>query len=254
MRKNKTMRAAALLLALVLITSCFVGGTMAKYVTSVTDTDNVRIAHWGFEKRGQVAPGWNFPAVAFDLFSAEYDKGAEDKTVVSGNGDNVIAPGTTQEAAINFIYSGSNITGVDAPEVDYNLTIKASITDHELLNPDNERLDWSLTQGGITRWYATHDQLLEAIAALTGTQATCELNPETGAWEITATGKFEAGTLPQFLTEDETMVIGWKWNFAKGEDVTKWDEDDTFFGNLAAKYGYSDKLVFTIGVTAEQVD
>lgn len=38
MRKNRTMRVAALLLALTLITSCFVGGTMAKY-TSASDAE-----------------------------------------------------------------------------------------------------------------------------------------------------------------------------------------------------------------------
>ena len=32
MKKNRTMRVAALLLALTLMTSCFVGGTFAKYM------------------------------------------------------------------------------------------------------------------------------------------------------------------------------------------------------------------------------
>lgn len=38
------MRAAVLMLALVLITSCFVGGTFAKYVTSGTGGDNAKVA------------------------------------------------------------------------------------------------------------------------------------------------------------------------------------------------------------------
>ena len=43
-KKNRTLRAAVLMLALVLITSCFVGGTFAKYVTSGDAGDNARVA------------------------------------------------------------------------------------------------------------------------------------------------------------------------------------------------------------------
>ena len=45
-KKNRTLRAAVLMLALVLITSCFVGGTFAKYVTSGEAGDNARVAKW----------------------------------------------------------------------------------------------------------------------------------------------------------------------------------------------------------------
>lgn len=41
------MRVAGLLLALVLVTSCFVGGTFAKYVTSGHGNDSARAAKWG---------------------------------------------------------------------------------------------------------------------------------------------------------------------------------------------------------------
>lgn len=48
-KTGKTMRVAGLLLALVLVTSCFVGGTFAKYVTSGTGTDSARVAKFGVE-------------------------------------------------------------------------------------------------------------------------------------------------------------------------------------------------------------
>ena len=41
-KKNVTLRAAAVLFALALITSCFVGGTFAKYVTNGTGSDKAR--------------------------------------------------------------------------------------------------------------------------------------------------------------------------------------------------------------------
>lgn len=47
-KTGKTMRVAGLLLALVLVTSCFVGGTFAKYVTSGHGNDSARAAKWAW--------------------------------------------------------------------------------------------------------------------------------------------------------------------------------------------------------------
>ena len=50
MKKNsKLMRASFVLLVLTLITSCFVGGTFAKYVSEGEGTDSARVAKWGVE-------------------------------------------------------------------------------------------------------------------------------------------------------------------------------------------------------------
>ena len=68
-KKNWTMRAAVLMLVLVLITSCFVGGTFAKYVTSGSGTDSARVAKFGVTV---TASG--------DLFAKEY--ATDDQTVV----------------------------------------------------------------------------------------------------------------------------------------------------------------------------
>ena len=47
MKKNWTMRVALLIVALTLITSCFVGGTFAKYVTGASYEDTARVAKFG---------------------------------------------------------------------------------------------------------------------------------------------------------------------------------------------------------------
>jgi len=52
MTKNRTMRVAALLLVLTLITSCFVGGTFAKYTTTKTATAEASVAKWSFDVNG----------------------------------------------------------------------------------------------------------------------------------------------------------------------------------------------------------
>lgn len=44
MRKNRMMRAASALLVAVLMTTCTISGTFAKYVTSADSTDTARVA------------------------------------------------------------------------------------------------------------------------------------------------------------------------------------------------------------------
>lgn len=48
-KSSKLMRASGVLLVLTLITSCFVGGTFAKYVTEDDTKDTARVAKWGVE-------------------------------------------------------------------------------------------------------------------------------------------------------------------------------------------------------------
>ena len=112
-KKNWTLRAAVLMLALVLITSCFVGGTFAKYVTSGSGGDQARIAKFGV----------TVTATDNSMFKTMYatdDKHAKDAgisaSVESTTKDNLVAPGTKADDA--FIFS---ITG--KPEVAVNVKI-----------------------------------------------------------------------------------------------------------------------------------
>lgn len=114
MKKNRTMRAAALLLALTLMTSCFVGGTFAKYTTSDTAEDTARVAQWGIEV---LASG--------NLFGTDYAKNSTDATSdrivaatsesVSSTSGDIVAPGTK-----NTVGFTAAITGT--PEVSYKVS------------------------------------------------------------------------------------------------------------------------------------
>ena len=113
LKNNRTMRAAVLLLALVLITSCFVGGTFAKYVTSGTGGDQARVAKFGV----------TVAATDNSMFKTKYatdDQQANtagiSASVESTTKDNLVAPGTKADDA--FIFS---ITG--KPEVAVNVKI-----------------------------------------------------------------------------------------------------------------------------------
>ena len=48
MKTNKMMRIASVLLVAVLLTTCSISGTFAKYVSQATGTDTARVAYWGW--------------------------------------------------------------------------------------------------------------------------------------------------------------------------------------------------------------
>ena len=108
MRKNRTMRVAALLLALTLITSCFVGGTFAKYTTSNSASDQARVAYWGFDATENIT---------FDLFDV---KTAGDTGVAA---DDLLAPGT--ERTINFEFINAKKDDRN-PEVAYEIIVSTA--------------------------------------------------------------------------------------------------------------------------------
>ena len=143
MKKNRAMRLAALLLVAVLMSTCGISGTFAKYVTEVEATDTARVARWGIDSTA---------TVAFDLFDTAYGT-----TVNSQYGDNVIAPGTTKTEMIQLTYVGQEI----APEVDYTIDLnvaESSIGDNINANPN---ILWSFNGSAWGTW----DAMITAIEA-----------------------------------------------------------------------------------------
>ena len=105
-KKNVLMRSAGVLLALVLVTSCFVGSTLAKYTVSESGFDTARVAKFGvnIEANGT-------------MFAREYDEGTTVKSVIST--DKVVAPGTSGEM-VRMAISGT-------PEVAVNVQYAATL-------------------------------------------------------------------------------------------------------------------------------
>lgn len=93
MKKNKTMRVASLLLALVLVTTCFVGATFAKYVSEASAEDAVVVAKWSFKVNNEeIAVTGSAPELDFNLFETIKDSnGSTEADVKAG----LIAPGTS---------------------------------------------------------------------------------------------------------------------------------------------------------------
>lgn len=221
MKKNKMMRLASVLLVAVILTTCAISGTYAKYVTSTTGTDSARVAYWGFDQAA---------STTIDLFDASYTN-----VLSSGEVDgftNVMAPGTEKTSTFAFGYTNYKTDKITAPEVAYDLTVNPTITgDYDELDA-NPSFKWTLAKNSeAAAEYGTVAELLAAIKALSG--------------DATGTQHYEAGQLPgNFTYADETYTIGWKWAF-EGNDT-----GDTALGNSQTL----ENVKFVITISATQVD
>ncbi len=120
----KSMKIAVALLALVLVTSCIVGSTFAKYTSSANMSgDTATVAKWAFELNDKsITASETF---SFDLFAAlkEAD-GTTAETNVSATDGSLIAPGTGGSFEIKL----ENLSQVDATyEIAYTVTNTSTI-------------------------------------------------------------------------------------------------------------------------------
>ena len=235
-KKNWTLRAAVLMLALVLITSCFVGGTFAKYVTSGSGTDSARVAKFGVTV---TANG--------DVFAKEYD--TNDQTVVGTiaksviSTDKVVAPGTTS----NGDFVAATITGT--PEVAVRVSYKLDAASLQLENwkdADDEfycPLVFRVkNNNGNTVISGMEFQTAEAMkAALVNAVAAY-------------TRDYAPGTDLSGKAAD-TLAISWEWPFETGTDADKPANNvkDTFLGDEAAA-GRAATVSLTLATTVTQID
>ncbi len=93
MKMNKIMRLASVLVVAVLLSTCAISGTFAKYTSTTSGSDTARVAKWQFNI-GQENDVVSTNEFVFDLFNIAYTDANVD---VNGLNDDavVIAPGTT---------------------------------------------------------------------------------------------------------------------------------------------------------------
>lgn len=209
------MRAASGLLVAVLLTTCVISGTFAKYTTSAEGTDSARVAKWGFQDTSSITLN--------GLFNNVYDE------TVKSNTD-VIAPGTKGEAKFKFNYTDTTTK----PEVDYKFTVSTEGSDCAKDIQDNDNIQWKLDTG---KW-GTWTELKKSIEDLAGTTS--------------KTTTYKAGNLPEQFNGTTEHTVAWQWVFDKDAVDTKGDKDtdDTKLGNKEAL----DNVTLKISITAEQVD
>ena len=149
MKKNNVMRIASALLVAVLLTTCAISGTFAKYTTNFSGNSAARVAKWGFDDPSEVT---------FDLFADTYNNGA----IASQGDDNVIAPGASGSFSITLVEAEE----VRATEVAYRFNVditKSNETNDVLL----AKLVWKL-DGQKVGTNGTFEELQAAINALDG--------------------------------------------------------------------------------------
>lgn len=236
------MRVAGLLLALVLVTSCFVGGTFAKYVTYGGGQDHARVAKFGVKVEA-----------AGDVFAKEYD--AKDPTVQDYNGQviaksvissdgktKLVAPGTANSDALTVSVTGT-------PEVAVKVEYVAHVTFNEsLTEPDN----WKDKDG---HYYCP------LVITVNGTpyngldyeSATDFENAVEGA--INGLTKNYPANTDLSQSGSKGVAISWEWPFegATGAKGSQSDEKDTYLGDQAAA-GKAATVGIVVATTVTQID
>lgn len=217
MKKTKLMRAALLLLVLTLITSCFVGGTFAKYTTSAEGSDTARVAKWGVVI---TAHGETFAKTY--ATDTENVVGTIANSVVSANANKVIAPGTKG----NMV--GMTITGT--PEVAVNVSYAANFkvegwtVDDKFYCPLQIKVGRTMIDGATFTDAATFENAVNTEIS-------------------TYSEKYAAGT-DLSTASVTTPSVSWEWPFS--EDDIK----DTALGNLPI----APTVSLTVTTTVDQIN
>lgn len=220
MKKNKIMRIASVLLVAVILTTCAISGTFAKYVKSGSGFDTARVAKFGVTVTGNA-----------DTFKQTYEK---DDTSATLTGDTVVstekvvAPGTSGNMAA-FSLSGT-------PEVAVNVAFTGTLElgDKWVDSTSAYYCPIEITVGDTTfkgKTYASADEFQAAVNA-----------------KIAAYSKdYEANKDLSTIGAD-APVISWKWAFTGNDDVK-----DTYLGDQAAD-GNAATISLSVTATVTQID
>lgn len=220
MKKNRMMRLASLMLVLVLMTSCVISGTFAKYVTSGNGSDSARVAKFGVTVSGTA-----------DTFKDTYAKDDNSFTLATNtvvSTEDVVAPGTsgsmaaftitgTPEVAVRVAFTGTLELGdkwVDSNS-DYYCPIEIKVGDTTFKGTD----------------YNSADEFEAAVNAKIATYS----------------NDYEAGKDLSIIGGD-APVITWKWAFEGNDDVK-----DTYLGDQAVA-GNDATISLSVTATVTQID
>lgn len=232
-RKNHTLKLAGILLALVLVTSCFVGGTFAKYVTSGTGNDTARVAKFGVKVTAEGS-----------TFATSYDKDNAAQTVVSSTLDKkVVAPGTSGEMA------AINITG--KPEVSVKVSYEAKVDMSRWVDAGGKfycPLEIVVKKLGENNQVANHR--ISGLDYDTLDAFKTAIKNEIDGYTVT----YQPNTSLAEKNNDN-LQISWSWAFAgkTGQKYSQTDIQDTFLGDEAAEDRAS-TISLTVTTTVTQVD
>ena len=233
LKKNWMLRAAVLMLALVLITSCFVGGTFAKYVTSGDAGDNARVAKWGVSITAHDTG---------DVFAKEYDAIAgQDNTVIAGGEYKVIAPGTKRDNAALVTLSGK-------PEVSVKVTYNAehfSLTGNWIGDENNTFYCPLIIKVTGKVGDAVKTETINCVEKTSAAEVETAVKNAVAACSATYGPNTDLSTVA-----GDGLKISWEWPFEGTANQGQTDAKDTYLGNQAATATGLDIPAIHVPVTA----
>lgn len=259
MKKTKSMRVAVLMLALTLITSCFVGGTFAKYTTSGAAKDSARVAKFGVKV---TADGSTFAKEydAKDPTIEDYNGDAILKSVVSSDDSKVVAPGTSG----NMVFATISGTPEVAVAVKYEATVTLNDKWMAKANADAAAEEFYCPII-ITVGEGDKEVKIYQGAEIDGTAINSKTAFETAVKNAieSYTENYKPGTDLSDTTKVKAPVVSWEWEF-EGDDVLgtgvatvpgQTDYKDTYLGDAAANdVANAGKIDVTVGITVTQID
>ena len=243
MKKNRFLTIAGCLMVLCLLTTCVIGTTFAKYVTSGETEDSARVAQWGVQL--QLA-GNN------ELFDNEYT-GTGGKVTVRSASERLVAPGTKENTAAVFSISGT-------PEVAVRITIDFTVNaDVFLKGGTGVKYDDYTTAVAGDKFDLTSDYypVVFTLKQIEDANGTTDVTIATGnlAAIKTALDNFNANAdqsyCPPNTNLKATFKLTWAWAFNGN------DQADTYLANQTAgssSADYNTQVGFEIEITVEQVD
>ncbi len=238
MKKNKMMRLASVLLVAVLMSTCAISGTFAKYVTKGTATSTARVAKFGVS----VNTTGNLFSTTYEVHDEVYKDGGAKAGVIgthsvisSEENVNVVAPGTSGSLTETMI------TG--KPEVAVRVTNEATVTlndkwvvDSDFYCPIIIKVNDTTIDGKDCT--SAEDFQTKVKTAIDGVSA--EYAPNT-----------DLGNLPAEAAKG--LSVSWEWPFYI-DDAT--DRKDTALGDAAAGIngGTAGTITIDITTTVTQID
>lgn len=227
MEENKMMRVVFSLLVAVLLTTCAISGTFAKYVTSGSNSGSARVAKFGVTVSGTA-----------DVFKKTYAKDGQSvtlnaDTVVST--EDVVAPGTSGSMA-NFTITGT-------PEVAVRVEFAGEL---ELGN------NWVDSNSA---YYCPIEITVgkETVKGLSYKSAD-DFEKAVNAEIAKYTQDYEAGTdLSTIGAAAPTISWAWAFNNDDEKDTHLDDKKDTYLGNQADPSKVAN-ISLSVTATVTQID
>lgn len=221
MKKNIMMRVASALFVSVLLSTCAISNTFAKYVSTGSSENSARVAKWGVTVTG--TPGMFATKYATDdtSFTLATD------TVLST--EDVVAPGTGGTMT-NF-----TITGTPEVAVRVNFEGELELGDKWKDNNGSYYCPIEITVGDTTFKGTSYASVEEFENAVNG--------------EIAAFSKDYAANTDLSTIGADAPSISWKWAF-EGNDNVK----DTYLGDQATTEGNAATISLNVTATVTQID